>query len=149
MKILLLIICSIIVLTPVTMLLITAYGEAEAKHKLESQCIRKYVQLGIERRDIDVSNGNCSIRTNQKLTLLINQKLFLPIQAIFDCLTLKTNPTYWSTNYMRLLRVRDNGAYRDVTYRNRYPTWNLRDKSCPWESFDPLPNHCLVPLPKK
>ena len=46
------------------MLLITAYEEAEAKHKLESQCIRKYVQLGIERRDIDVSNGTCSIRTN-------------------------------------------------------------------------------------
>ena len=64
MKVLLLIICTIIVLTPVTMLLITAYGEAEATHKLESQCIRKYVQLGIERRDIDVSNGTCSIRTN-------------------------------------------------------------------------------------
>ena len=64
MKVLLLILCSIIVLTPVTMLLMTAYGEAEAKHKLESQCIRKYIQLGIERRDIDVSNGTCSIRTN-------------------------------------------------------------------------------------
>ena len=64
MKVLLLILCSIVVLTPITMLLITAYGEAEAKHKLESQCIRKYIQLGIERRDIDVSNGTCSIRTN-------------------------------------------------------------------------------------
>ena len=64
MKALLLIIRSIIVLTPVTMLLMTAYGEAEAKHKLESQCIHKYIQLGIERRDIDVSNGTCSIRTN-------------------------------------------------------------------------------------
>ena len=64
MKVLLLIICTIIVLTPVTMLLITAYGEAEAKHKLESQCIRKYIQLGIERRDIVVSNGTCSLRTN-------------------------------------------------------------------------------------
>ena len=42
----------------------TAYGEEEATRKLESQCIRKYVQLGIERRDIDVSNGTCSIRTN-------------------------------------------------------------------------------------
>ena len=46
------------------MLLITAYEEAEATHKLESQCIRKYVQLGIERRDIDVSNGTCSLRIN-------------------------------------------------------------------------------------
>ena len=64
MKVLLLIICTIIVLTPVTMVLITAYEEAEATRKLESQCIRKYVQLGIERRDIDVSNGTCSIRTN-------------------------------------------------------------------------------------
>ena len=64
MKILLLIICTIVVLTPVTMLLMTAYEEAEATHKLESQCINKYIQLGIERRDIDVSNGTCSIRTN-------------------------------------------------------------------------------------
>lgn len=64
MKVLLLVICTIVVLTPVTMMLITAYEEAEATRKLESQCIRKYVQLGIERRDIDVSNGTCSIRTN-------------------------------------------------------------------------------------
>lgn len=64
MKILLLITCAIIVLTPVTMLLITTYGEAETTRELESQCIRKYIQLGIERRDIDVSNGTCSIRTN-------------------------------------------------------------------------------------
>ena len=64
MKILLLIICAIVVLTPVTMLLMTAYKEAETTHKLESQCIRKYIQLGIERRNIDVSNGTCSIRTN-------------------------------------------------------------------------------------
>ena len=64
MKTLLLIICSIIVLAPITLLFMTAYEEAEAKHKLESQCIRKYIQLGIERRDIDVSNGTCSIRTN-------------------------------------------------------------------------------------
>ena len=64
MKILLLIICTIVVLTPVTMLLMTAYEEAEATHKSESQCIRKYVQLGIERREIDVSNGTCSLRIN-------------------------------------------------------------------------------------
>lgn len=64
MKVLLLVICTIVVLTPVTMLLITAYGEAETTRELESQCIHKYIQLGIERRDIDVSNGTCSIRTN-------------------------------------------------------------------------------------
>ena len=64
MKVLLLIICAIIVLTPVTMLLMTGYSEAEATRKLESQCIRKYIQLGIERRDIVVSNGTCSLRTN-------------------------------------------------------------------------------------
>ena len=69
----------------------TAYEEAEAKHKLESQCIRKYIQLGIERRDIDVSNGTCSIRTNQKLTLVINQKLSLPIYLIFENI-IKTFP---------------------------------------------------------
>ena len=64
MKALLLIICSIIVLTPVTMLLMTAYEETEATRTLESQCIQKYIQLGIERRDIDVSNGTCSLRNN-------------------------------------------------------------------------------------
>ena len=127
----------------------TGYSEAEATRKLESQCIRKYIQLGIERRDIVVSNGTCSLRTNQKLTLLINQKLFLPIQAIFDCLTLKSNPTYWSINYMQLLRVIDNKKYRDVTYRKKYPTWYLLGKSCPWESFEPLPVRWLVPVPKK
>ena len=64
MKVLLIIICSIIVLTPVSMLLMTGYSEAEATRKLEYQCIRKYIQLGIERRDIVVSNGTCSLRTN-------------------------------------------------------------------------------------
>ena len=64
MKVLLIIICSIIVLIPVTMLLMTGYAEAEATRKLESQCIHKYIQLGIERRDIIVSNGTCSLRTN-------------------------------------------------------------------------------------
>ena len=48
----------------------TAYEETEATRKLESQCINKYIQLGIERRDIDVSSGTCFLRTNQKLTLL-------------------------------------------------------------------------------
>ena len=64
MKALLLIICSIVVLTPMTMLLMTAYEETEATRKLESQCIHKYIQLGIERRDIYVSNGTCFLRTN-------------------------------------------------------------------------------------
>ena len=64
MKVLLLVICSIVVLTSVTMLLITAYEEAEATRKVESQCISKHIQLGIERRDIVVSNGTCSIRSN-------------------------------------------------------------------------------------
>ena len=64
MKVLLLIICSIIVLIPVTMLLMTAYEETEATRKLESQCIHKYIQLGIERRDIHVVKGTCFIRAN-------------------------------------------------------------------------------------
>ena len=64
MKVLLLIICSIVVLTPVTMLLITAYEEAEATRRVESQCISKHIQLGIERRDIVVSSGTCYLRTN-------------------------------------------------------------------------------------
>ena len=49
---------------------------------------------------------------------------------------------------MQLLRVRDNGSYRDVTYRNKYPTWNLTKHDI-WESYDPLPVSWLVPLPKK
>ena len=64
MKVLLLTICTIIVLTPITMLFMTGYAEAEATRELESQCIRKYIQLGIERRDIVVSNGTCSLRIN-------------------------------------------------------------------------------------
>ena len=64
MKTLLLITCSTVVLVSVTMMLITAYEEAEATRKMESQCIHKYIQLGIERRDIDVSNGTCSLRIN-------------------------------------------------------------------------------------
>lgn len=64
MKVLLLIICSVVVLTPVTMLFMTAYEEAEATHKLEAQCINKHIQLGVERRDIVVSNGTCFIRIN-------------------------------------------------------------------------------------
>ena len=50
---------------------------------------------------------------------------------------------------MQLLRVRDNRSYRDVTYRNRYPTWDLKDSSNNWESYEPLPIRWLVPLPKK
>ena len=64
MKVLLLIICSVVVLTPVTMLFMTAYEEAEATRKVESQCISKHIQLGVERRDIVVSNGTCFIHTN-------------------------------------------------------------------------------------
>ena len=50
---------------------------------------------------------------------------------------------------MQLLRVRDNGKHRDVTYRKKYPTWDLRDKSNIWESYEPLPDDCLVSVPKK
>ena len=50
---------------------------------------------------------------------------------------------------MQLLRVRDNGKHRDVTYRERYPTWYLLDKSRPWVFYDPLDNYWLVPIPKK
>ena len=47
---------------------------------------------------------------------------------------------------MQLLRVRDNGKHRDVTYRKRYPTWDLKVNNNIWESFEPLPIHYLVPL---
>ena len=49
---------------------------------------------------------------------------------------------------MQLLRVRDNGKHRDVAYRKRYPTWDLSGHAS-WESYEPLPIHYLVPLPKK
>ena len=50
---------------------------------------------------------------------------------------------------MQLLRVRDNGKHRDVTYRKRYPTWDLKNNGNNWESYEPLLNHDLVPIPKK
>ena len=50
---------------------------------------------------------------------------------------------------MHLLRVRDNGKYRDVTYRNKHQTWDLLDKTNIWESFEPLPIMWLVPIPEK
>ena len=64
MKVLLLIICSIIVLIPITVLLLVTYEEAKATQELEAACIRKYIQLGIERRDIHVVKGTCFIRAN-------------------------------------------------------------------------------------
>ena len=64
MKVLLLIICSIIVLIPITVLLLVTYEEAKATQELETACIRKHIQLGIERRDIHVVKGTCFIRAN-------------------------------------------------------------------------------------
>ena len=64
MKVLLLIICSIIVLVPVAVLLLVTYEEAKVTQELEAACIRKHIQLGIERRDIRVVKGTCFIRAN-------------------------------------------------------------------------------------
>ena len=64
MKVLLLIICSIIVLIPITVLLLVTYEEAKTTQELEAACIRKHIQLGIERRDIRIVKGTCFIRTN-------------------------------------------------------------------------------------
>ena len=64
MKVLLLIICSIIVLVPVAVLLLVTYEEAKVTQELEAACIRKHIQLGIERRDIRVVKSTCFIRTN-------------------------------------------------------------------------------------
>ena len=59
-----LIICSIVVLTPTSILLLVTYEEAKATQELEAACIRKHIQLGIERRDIHVVKGTCFIRAN-------------------------------------------------------------------------------------
>lgn len=64
MRLLLILLCVIVVLVPTSMLLLTAHEEAKATRKMESLCISKYIQLGIERRDIVVSNGACFLRTN-------------------------------------------------------------------------------------
>ena len=64
MKTLLIVICSIIVLIPVAVLLLVTYEEAKATQELEAACIRKHIQLGIERRDIHVVKGTCFIRAN-------------------------------------------------------------------------------------
>ena len=50
---------------------------------------------------------------------------------------------------MQLLRVRDSGRHRDVTYRNSHPTWDLIYKNNIWESYEPLAIDWLVPIPKK
>ena len=52
------------VLIPVTVLLLVTYEEAKATQELEAACIRKHIQLGIERRDIRVVKGTCFIRAN-------------------------------------------------------------------------------------
>lgn len=59
-----LLICSIVVLTPIAILLLVTYEEAKATQELEAACIRKHIQLGIERRDIHVVKGTCFIRDN-------------------------------------------------------------------------------------
>ena len=52
------------VLIPITVLLLVTYEEAKATQELEAACIRKHIQLGIERRDIHVVKGTCFIRAN-------------------------------------------------------------------------------------
>ena len=64
MKTLLIVICSIIVLVPISVLILVTYEEAKATQELEAACIRKHIQLGIERRDIRVVKGTCFIRAN-------------------------------------------------------------------------------------
>ena len=64
MKTLLIVICSIMVLIPITVLLLVTYEEAKATRELEAACIRKHIQLSIERRDIHVVKGTCFIRAN-------------------------------------------------------------------------------------
>ena len=64
MKTLLIVICSIIGLIPITVLLLVTYEEAKATQELEAACIRKHIQLGIERRDIHIVKGTCFIRAN-------------------------------------------------------------------------------------
>ena len=59
-----LLICSIVVLTPIAILLLVTYEEAKATQELEAACIHKHIQLGIERRDIHVVKGTCFIRAN-------------------------------------------------------------------------------------
>ena len=64
MKTLLIVICSIIVLVPISVLILVTYEEAKATQELEAACIHKHIQLGIERRDIHVVKGTCFIRAN-------------------------------------------------------------------------------------
>ena len=59
-----LLICSIVVLTPIAILLLVTYEEAKATQELEAACIHKHIQLGIERRDIHVVKGTCLIHAN-------------------------------------------------------------------------------------
>ena len=48
---------------------------------------------------------------------------------------------------MQLLRVKQNEAYRETTYRRKHITWVLFKRDEAWESVTSIDDRFLVPIP--
>ena len=48
---------------------------------------------------------------------------------------------------MQLLRVKQNDAYRETTYRRKHVTWDLSNRYKAWESGTTIDDRFLVPIP--
>ena len=48
---------------------------------------------------------------------------------------------------MQLLRVKQNEAYRETTYRRKHITWDLSKENSVWESVTTIDDRFLVPIP--
>lgn len=51
----------LVVMTSITVAL-TSYGKASAEYRAETKCIASHIASGIERKDIVVSSGKCSVK---------------------------------------------------------------------------------------
>lgn len=51
----------LVVMTSITVAL-TSYEQASAEYRAETKCIASHIANGIERKDIIVSSGKCSVK---------------------------------------------------------------------------------------
>lgn len=51
----------LVVMTSITVTLLS-YEQASAEYRAETKCIASYIASGIERKDIIVSSGKCSVK---------------------------------------------------------------------------------------
>lgn len=52
----------LLVITTSIAVALTSYGKASALYQQEAECIARYIAAGIERSDIIVTPGHCSVR---------------------------------------------------------------------------------------